>query len=112
MAYQEADKGLIEYGEHQGERGVVTEVSPSGSFYAIAIRGKHAGYYNESDLVSATMVRLNQIEAYGVKGLASKPWRLMFKSAADLARWAEKHDAEVHGTRMLEDYEKTPVNRR
>ncbi|HZT29433.1 MAG TPA: hypothetical protein VFA33_06100 [Bryobacteraceae bacterium] len=112
MAYQEGDKVLIEYGEHQGERGVVTEVAPSGSFYAIAIRGKHAGYYSESDLAPATVIRLNQIEAYGVKGLANKPWRRMFKSAAELTNWAEKHDAEVHGTRTLEDYEKTPVNRR
>jgi hypothetical protein len=43
------------------------------------------------------------IEAYGVKGPQSKSWRKEFKSANALNKWAEKNDAEVHGTRPLNE---------
>jgi len=56
--------------------------------------------------------KMNQIEAYGVRGLESKTWRRKFVDEEAMLKWAEKHDAEVHGTRMLEDWEKTPRNRR
>lgn len=36
------------------------------------------------------------IEAYGAKGMKSKPWRKTFKNQAHLAKWTEKHDAKVH----------------
>lgn len=42
------------------------------------------------------------IEAHGVKGMKSTPWRQTFKNSDHLADWAEKHDAEVHGVRDLE----------
>jgi hypothetical protein len=43
-----------------------------------------------------------RVEAYGVKGLASKPWRRTFASAMALSTWAEKNSAEVHGQRFVE----------
>lgn len=40
------------------------------------------------------------IEAYGVKGMKSKPWQKTFKSVDALNAWAEKNDAEVYATRQ------------
>lgn len=42
------------------------------------------------------------IEAYGIKGMKRSPWRKSFKHAEHLNKWAEDNDAEVHGTRDLE----------
>jgi hypothetical protein len=39
------------------------------------------------------------IEAYGVRGMKSTPWRKMFKSLEALNAWVEKNDAEVYATR-------------
>jgi hypothetical protein len=36
------------------------------------------------------------IEAYGVKGMKSTPWRKTFSTAEKLNAWCEKHSAEVH----------------
>ena len=57
-------------------------------------------------------MKTNQIEAYGVRGLDSKRWRRKFVDEEAMRKWAEKHDAEIHGTRHLEDWEQTPRNRR
>ncbi len=43
--------------------------------------------------------RPHKIEAYGVKGMKSLPWRRTFPDVEAMADWADKHDAEVHGTR-------------
>jgi len=43
-----------------------------------------------------------QIEGYGVKGLNSTKWRRVFKSVEAMNKWAEKNDAEVHGTRKAD----------
>lgn len=43
-----------------------------------------------------------RIEAYGVKGMKSTPWRKTFKSTEALNAWVEKNDAEVYATRLLE----------
>lgn len=42
------------------------------------------------------------VEAHGVKGMKSTPWRKTFKSTNALLKWAEKNDATVYGTRDLE----------
>jgi hypothetical protein len=47
------------------------------------------------------------IEAYGVKGMKSTPWRKTFKSAEALNAWVEKHGAEVHGVREITPDEAT-----
>lgn len=46
-----------------------------------------------------------QLEAHGVKGMKSKPWRKAFKSQEHFEDWLEKNqgDVEVHGTRSLDD---------
>lgn len=45
-----------------------------------------------------------KIEAYGVYGMKSKPWRKTFKNQAALEAWLEKNEGnvEIHGTRELE----------
>jgi hypothetical protein len=39
------------------------------------------------------------IEAHGVKGMKSTPWRKTFKSIEALNAWVEKYGAEVHAIR-------------
>ena len=39
------------------------------------------------------------VEAYGVKGMKSTPWRKVFKSVEAMQKWAEANDAEIYGTR-------------
>lgn len=41
------------------------------------------------------------VEAYGVKGLSSKPWRKEFRDYEALNRWCEKNEAVVHGMREV-----------
>jgi len=45
-----------------------------------------------------------KIEAYGVKGLKSKPWRKVFKNMDALNAWLDKQggDAELQGWREAE----------
>ena len=43
-----------------------------------------------------------KIEAHGVRGMQSKPWRKTFKNVDQMNAWAEKYDAEIHGTRDVE----------
>jgi hypothetical protein len=42
------------------------------------------------------------IEAHGVRGIDRKTWHKTFKNVDQMNAWAEKYDAEVHGTRDLE----------
>jgi hypothetical protein len=46
-----------------------------------------------------------KIEAHGVHGMKSKPWRKVFKNQAAFEAWLEKHegDVEVHGARDVEE---------
>lgn len=50
----------------------------------------------------AAMLQPAHIEAYGVKGLQSRPWRRTFASAEQLTAWCERHDAAVRGQRYIE----------
>lgn len=45
-----------------------------------------------------------KIEAYGVKGMKSTPWRKTFKSREALVKWLEKNEGnvEVYATREVE----------
>jgi type II secretory pathway component PulM len=47
------------------------------------------------------------IEAHGVKGMKSNPWRKTFKSIEALNAWVEKHGAEVHAIREITADENT-----
>lgn len=49
------------------------------------------------------MVAKEAVEAYGVKGMQSKPWRKTFRSFDAMHAWVEKNDAEIHGTREIEE---------
>ena len=51
------------------------------------------------------------IEAYGVKGFKRMPWRKAFKSVEELNKWAEKNDAEVHGTRSTAEDRRAAAHR-
>jgi hypothetical protein len=51
---------------------------------------------------SATATKPRRIEAYGVKGMRSRPWRRTFKDADTLAAWCEENGAEVYGTRDVD----------
>lgn len=50
------------------------------------------------------------IEAHGVKGMKRTTWHKTFKHADHLNDWAEKNDAEVHGTRDLEQTKKSNLS--
>jgi hypothetical protein len=41
------------------------------------------------------------IEAHGVKGMKSTPWRKTFKSVEALNAWIEKSGAEIHAIREI-----------
>jgi hypothetical protein len=45
-----------------------------------------------------------RVEAYGVKGMKSTPWRKVFKNQKALEAWMDKNDGdvEVKGTRKYE----------
>jgi hypothetical protein len=51
---------------------------------------------------SAGTAKPCRIEAHGVKGMQSRPWRRTFKDPASLLAWCEKNSAEVYGTRDAE----------
>lgn len=40
-----------------------------------------------------------KVEAYGTRGLDSRPWRKTFKSVDAMNKWVEENDAQVAGTR-------------
>ena len=46
------------------------------------------------------------MEAHGIKGMKRTPWRKSFKSHEHASEWADKNDAEIHGTRDLEKAKK------
>jgi hypothetical protein len=45
----------------------------------------------------------HKIEAYGIKGMKRTSWRKTFKNAAALEKWADDNDAEVTGTRDINE---------
>ena len=49
-----------------------------------------------------SFVSKSPIEAHGVKGMKSTPWRKTFKTPENLDKWADANQAEVHATREIE----------
>jgi hypothetical protein len=47
-------------------------------------------------------VSKSPIEAHGVKGMKSTPWRKTFKTPEHLDKWVDANQAEVHATREIE----------
>jgi len=70
----------------------------------MAGRRKDVGTHNPP---APQTMKAMKVEAYGVKGMKSTPWRKFFKSLEEMEKWTEKHDAEVHGVRILEPGEET-----
>jgi hypothetical protein len=50
----------------------------------------------------AGVLQRTRIEAYGVKGLQSRPWRRIFADAEKLDAWCERQNAVVYGQRYVE----------
>lgn len=55
-----------------------------------------------ADHVMVPMPKDVKVEAHGVRGMKSTPWRKTFKNADALNKWAEANDAEIHGVRDVE----------
>lgn len=53
---------------------------------------------------SLEFVQKMPVEAHGVKGMQSKPWRKTFKNADAMNKWADKNQAEIHATREVDEY--------
>jgi hypothetical protein len=57
-------------------------------------------YYGPQDMAEAAQG--HTIEAHGVRGMDRRTWHKTFKNTDQMMAWAEKHDAEIVGTRDLE----------
>jgi hypothetical protein len=68
--------------------------------------GKRVMVHVKEDTQMDEAAQGHTIEAHGIKGMKRTPWRKTFKHADHLNDWAEKNDAEVHGTRDLEQSHK------
>jgi hypothetical protein len=44
-----------------------------------------------------------KVEAYGVKGMKSTPWRKTFRDTVTMLAWVEKHNAEITNWRFVEN---------
>jgi hypothetical protein len=55
----------------------------------------------------AFQIMKQKVEAYGVKGMKSTPWRKTFKSMEAMEAWLDKTGAELHGVCFLEAGEDT-----
>jgi hypothetical protein len=68
--------------------------------------GKRVMVHVKEDTQMDEAAQGHTIEAHGIKGMKRTPWRKTFKHTDHLNDWAEKNDAEVHGTRDLEQSHK------
>jgi hypothetical protein len=57
-------------------------------------------YYGPQNMAEAAQG--HTIEAHGVRGMDRRTWHKTFKNTDQMIAWAEKHDAEIVGTRDLE----------
>lgn len=88
--------GHAERGAAIGERLAEGRVTDSSPLARVIRRAKDAETVLKTPKPKA-------IEAHGVKGMNSTPWRKTFPSAEHLNKWAEKNSAEVHATREAEE---------
>jgi len=59
-------------------------------------------YLQISEQGVAEAAQGHTIEAHGVRGMDRRTWHRTFRDADQMMAWAEKHDAEIMGTRDLE----------
>jgi len=96
-----AKKFNVQPGELKGEVGSVEDSISSGSYDKL-----YSKY--DTDLHEAKESKEKaddrKVEAHGVKGMKSTPWRKTFKNQAEFEKWCDKHegDIEVQGYRILE----------
>jgi len=57
-------------------------------------------YYGPQNMAEAAQG--HTIEAHGVRGMDRRTWHKTFRNTDQMIAWAEKHDAEIVGTRDLE----------
>lgn len=44
-----------------------------------------------------------KVEAYGIMGMKNSSWRKIFRNRKEMMKWAEKHDADIMGTKDVEE---------
>jgi hypothetical protein len=71
-----------------------------GIAFATAWKAHNAGRVEEQDMAEAAQG--HTIEAHGVRGMDRRTWHKTFRNTDQMIAWAEKHDAEIIGTRDLE----------
>jgi hypothetical protein len=59
----------------------------------------NADVLEEGAIMKKILATSKKIEAYGVMGMQSTPWRKIFSSMDAFEKWITKNDAEVHGIR-------------
>lgn len=100
-----AERWRLEAAEEGGETGYAVLLGDDGYFWLPATNRetgelRRMGY--EMAIPRGNAQDDEPIEAYGVKGMKSTPWRKIFKNVDALNKWVEKNDAEVYGTRSVE----------
>ena len=71
-----------------------------GIAFATAWKAHNAGKVEEQGVTEAAQG--HTIEAHGVRGMDRRTWHKTFRNTDQMIAWAEKHDAEIVGTRDLE----------
>ena len=71
-----------------------------GIAFATAWKAHNAGQVEEQGMAEAAQG--HTIEAHGVRGMDRRTWHKTFRNTDQMMAWAEKHDAEIIGTRDLE----------
>jgi hypothetical protein len=97
-----------------GARAMAQHVSKGGNF-ADQVGGQIVRMAHDFRNLAQVTTHINQIpglqesikenekvEAHGVKGMKSTPWRKVFKNLEALDAWCEKNDAEVHAYSAVE----------
>jgi len=78
---------------------------PGFGYYGSGESGEGGGDGGGGESANPSMAEAAQghtIEAHGVRGMDRRTWHKTFRNTDQMIAWAEKHDAEIMGTRDLE----------
>lgn len=78
---------------------------PGFGYYGSGESGEGGGDGGGGESANPSMAEAAQghtIEAHGVRGMDRRTWHKTFRNTDQMIAWAEKHDAEIIGTRDLE----------
>ena len=92
--------GEVRHGAYKGAPKTYTVDYDNGK--SVQLDKKNVKLHKESVELYEAVGKDHTMEAHGVKGVKGTPWRKSFKSHEHAHEWAEKNDAEIHGTRDLE----------